>query len=779
MRTYGKKVFLLLLLVSVLLSGCGLEKQVNPIAKYAPLQSVRTDLKPLEEETLCLQFIREKLMEQGGIYTRYLESGAGGKLAAGHEVLLESEGLLLRYAVQIGDSGLYEEIQQYIAEVLQQENYLSYRADENQKPMQVNASVDDLRIIRALYEGGDWETGRRYAAQLQKNNLKKGLLTDFYTAGDGRTADTMTLCYGDLKAMDYAAKESESWNPIRQKTEEIMLGGYLGDEFPFFQTRYQIKKGKYSSEDISMVESLLTAYHLAEAGKCPQRTLEWLEEKLYGEGIYGKYSIQGEPLETTQSTAIYALCVLIGQQTGNQSITEQAGERMKSFQVLEPNSEIYGAFGTAENLEVYSFDNLMALLALRTLAVEEVENQEQTKNDTALICEAKEQTDLEELLKSCGKPSDFLKKEEVSPELLEPYDYIVTTQEEVLEQIPEGKKVFAVGTGKLPGYSEKIQRQEQAVVSVGFDEFTQEPKLKKEFYYMEPSDTGKVFGTLKLMQEKEVPYSVVWENCGYASWVENRDLSSIALAGAFREFFGTVQENGKFYVMLDEIYPFTDGKRLLKMGADLRENGIPYLLNVMPVYDNLNYPEFGKWTNRLTQLQDSGGTVLLHEPVNSGATDADERELDSKMLFAKRALSYRGVNLYPMENRPLTLDLEFLKKVKGSGRNFGTLPVDTVLVLPVFEREEEWESCLALLKEKWLSVSDYRRNYPELLRQYREKPELSTEEYQYREKEEVSMKGFFDRSNQILLTIVGFAVVLFLILLIASQRIYQNKFRKR
>ena len=38
---------------------------------------------------------------------------------------------------------------------------------------------------------------------------------------------------------------------------------------------------------------------------------------------------------------------------------------MESFQVMDKNSVIYGGFGNTETLDVYSFDNLNALLAYR------------------------------------------------------------------------------------------------------------------------------------------------------------------------------------------------------------------------------------------------------------------------------------------------------------------------------------------------------------------------------------------------------------------------------
>lgn len=774
-----KRLLLAAVVSGLLLNGCKQDAQVQKIVKYAKVAEYNTDGEKDEREKICFQFIRNHMMKNGGIYTGYLESDSSKELAGGHEVLGESEGLMLGYAVQTKDRELYQEIKEYIVGTLQKEDYLSYRVDQEGKPMEVNACVDDLRIIRGLYEGGDKELAFRYAKQLKKTNLKKGLLVDYYAASERKSGDEMTLCYGDLTAMDYIAAEEEEWQEIRENTEKVMLGGYLGDNFPFFQTRYNVKKGTYTSDSIFMIEGLLTAYHLAEAGKCPQTTVDWVEEQLEKGTIYGKYTIDGQPVEKVESTSIYAICVLIGQQTGNKKITQKALERLKDFQITEKESEVYGAFADSTTLSVYSFDNLMALHALRTVTSEKKQTTETgQKADTMLICKKKERKLLESFVKSCGKNADYISESHITQKTFKKYSYIVTTSEEVFPKIPEGKKIFCIGTSKALGITDKLSYQKAGYVTFTMDDFTQTGKKKENLFYIDEGITGQYYGVMEMMPDKKVPYCVVKGNFGYASYVEEKDLSSIALSNAFHNFFGLSKKaKGKFYIMIDEIYPFTDEKMLIKMGEELYENGIPYILRVMPVYENLNYPEFSKWIQRLLYLQAKGGTVVLHEPINTNGTDSEEMELESKLLRAKNALENAGVQLYPMEEVSPIIDLDFLKRVNGKTRNFEQFPVDTMLVLPVYDNQEEWEKDLNVLKDKWLTVADYRANYTSQTPVYRK--EQIQDDYVYREKEEVSMKSFFDRSNKILLMIVGIAVIIFTIILINSWRIYKDKFRKR
>ena len=56
---------------------------------------------------------------------------------------------------------------------------------------------------------------------------------------------------------------------------------------------------------------------------------------------------------------------MIASEIGDKEFYEESITQMSKWQVLNSESEIYGAFGNESNLEVYSFDNLMALLAYR------------------------------------------------------------------------------------------------------------------------------------------------------------------------------------------------------------------------------------------------------------------------------------------------------------------------------------------------------------------------------------------------------------------------------
>ena len=95
--------------------------------------------------------------------------------------------------------------------------------------------------------------------------------------------------------------------------------------------------------------------------------MDFLNAKFNKDGaIYAKYdSKTGNKKSNIESTSIYALIVRVCEVTGNKELYNKALKKLESFQVMDKNSVLYGGFGDVKTLDVYSFDNLNALLAYR------------------------------------------------------------------------------------------------------------------------------------------------------------------------------------------------------------------------------------------------------------------------------------------------------------------------------------------------------------------------------------------------------------------------------
>ncbi|MEA5137321.1 MAG: hypothetical protein VB035_14405 [Candidatus Fimivivens sp.] len=370
MRVIFLRILCLIMASLLLLCGCTSTSGEAP-KENAFTQPVSVGTK----EQDCLDFVQNQLTAQGGVFTNYLSGSAQGDLAQGHEVLSESQGLMLRYYAAIADEKAFSQTLDFISRSIDSGILLSYRVREDGSRFTANASIDDLRILRGLLEGAqafskpDYRTlCQVWAKRLYETNVQDDMLFDCYDETLSFVGRVSTLCFSDLETMRLLGSVDKRWNSVEKKMRDILKKGYFGDDFPFFNTQYIADSATYKTDQINMVEALLTALHLSQVGECPAATVRWVKEALSQGAIYGAYTPQGQPVSTIESTAIYALCVLLGDAEEDRALMAAAVEKLYAFQVSDKQSALYGAFADVRTLQAYSFDNLMALAALRKQA---------------------------------------------------------------------------------------------------------------------------------------------------------------------------------------------------------------------------------------------------------------------------------------------------------------------------------------------------------------------------------------------------------------------------
>lgn len=337
----------------------------------APVDSENdTKVIQTQEVTNLEQFITSKLTGEYGVYTNFIETDQSAEAASGHEVLSESASLRMLAAVRSGQQERFTEQWQLAKQTFDINSGFSYRySPKQQKLYPLNAAVDDLRMIQALYEAGEKFGDKRYTAEADKYgerfydyNVKDGKLYDFYDMEYSSTNTFVTLCYinlGTLRKMSIPSQFSK----LTDHMNTILENGYLSDEFPFYETRFNYETGKYSSENINTVESLLSILALAEVGQQKATSIDFIKQQVEAGTLYGQYSREGKPLNDIRSTAIYAITAMIGAEIGDESLHHKSIERMNEFRVTDVDSPLYGGFGDVASGQAYSFDNLMALLA--------------------------------------------------------------------------------------------------------------------------------------------------------------------------------------------------------------------------------------------------------------------------------------------------------------------------------------------------------------------------------------------------------------------------------
>ncbi len=306
----------------------------------------------------------------GGIYTNYLEQNSTAP--SGHDVLSESMGLLMEYAVTAGNQELFDSAYSFVKNFLQRKGLFAWYVTEDGECARSNAFLDDLRIAGALFDAnqqwGGYEEYLQLAHNILSKNAYKNQISSFYDFEQKLSGSDITLCYGDfqtLAKLSEADEELSEFSDRAKQLQTVIEQGYIGDEFPLYYTSWDYKKNKYQTSSLNTAEALLTLYHLAEADMLKEESLEWLRDRLVQDDLAARYEVDGSVPEgfDYDSTAVYAIAAMIGRESRDAEIYRLALKKMEQTRVTDTNSLFYGSFSTSNNgADITTFDQLMPLL---------------------------------------------------------------------------------------------------------------------------------------------------------------------------------------------------------------------------------------------------------------------------------------------------------------------------------------------------------------------------------------------------------------------------------
>lgn len=362
-------VLLLFVISCIYLSYIYLFKYIKNIE----INSVVSMEEVTKEEEILNNFINEKLMDEyGGIYTNYNNISTEGDLTKGHDILSESQGMMLNYCLYKNDQEKFNDSFKYIKENMFLKNGLISWRIENNKSSDVSATIDDLRIARALIIGAEEFDNLKYryygikiSNGIYKNLIQENRLIDFHD-GYGKSNVT-TLCYLDLYALKLFSLFDDKWNDVYTKSLEIINNGYISDELPLYRKYYDGNIEIFDNEEnIDTLLSILVILNKAEVNEDISKSVDWIKERLKYIGyISTSYNINTLDESKIESTSIYANIAQIAKVINDEELYNMAINKMKNFQVINEKSNIYGSFGNEQTEDVYSYDNLNALLAFR------------------------------------------------------------------------------------------------------------------------------------------------------------------------------------------------------------------------------------------------------------------------------------------------------------------------------------------------------------------------------------------------------------------------------
>ncbi len=315
-----------------------------------------------------LKFIENELTNaEGGIKTNYITEEASN--LENTDVLSESQGLILEYAINSSNRSLFEKSINYINKVMSKDPLASWVVNEK-GPARVNSAVDDLRIFRTLYNadklwGGYTDTLKNYENALYRYNTKNNKLINSYDFKYRKKSQNLKLCFADFEAMEMLAEIDPRWNEVNRNSLLIVNAGYLGDTFPMYHTEYDYRKKSYKNENLNMAEGMVTLLHLSKIGQIKPQTLSWLKAAVEGEGIFAMYRPDGTVVDgyRYESTAIYGLVSMIANNVGDSDLANRAMARMETMRIFDFDNRLNGAFGNTDGTGIYSFDQCIGLLS--------------------------------------------------------------------------------------------------------------------------------------------------------------------------------------------------------------------------------------------------------------------------------------------------------------------------------------------------------------------------------------------------------------------------------
>lgn len=406
------------------------------------------------------------------------------------------------------------------------------------------------------------------------------------------------------------------------------------------------------------------------------------------------------------------------------------------------------------------------------LATQPAQNS-QPAAEVLLVCRTEDETDtLGALIRACGLRMDTVLSINYVDGQAATYPFLVTTSKAPMPDA-DAYDIKTLCVGNAFDSTEDIAFRDVTNVSlaVAYDRYTQPPSLAQEARLITYS-TGASLGTVEMTLSDPTPFAALFARRAYVPYYMHGDVSILALGAVIQRFFETEPE-GDMYIMIDEVYPFSDLGALGETAQYLHENAVPYIVRIMPVYDNLDYPAFSRYAQVLRYVQSHNGSIVLHTPLEDPSQGIVE-PIERRMARFEEALDRQGVLYYDWEIDPFPLDLQVMQSIRVGGFGFGVLPFDTVIQFPLAHDPADTAYSLARVSENWLTLADYRRRFTEDDIAYAEAP--LDESYAYTVETEGSLAGVFNVANQTLLWLVGISLVLFAIILLISRRIYRGKF---
>lgn len=337
----------------------------------------------------------------------------------------------------------------------------------------------------------------------------------------------------------------------------------------------------------------------------------------------------------------------------------------------------------------------------------------------------------------------------------------------------------------------------------------------------------------------KAPYAVSRGNDTYVPYLEQGNLSVVAMAEVLRDWLPTGTP-AKTYLVIKEIYPFSDLALLKEMADELYEAGIPFAASVRPVFSNTDFPAMQRYLEALKYVQSRNGSILVNAPVVMPAINRNDHTLGEKMsgfidLLSSQGIAPLGIGaemywtydkeygpagmgyfdsavLFPDEkimameptntarafpSSLYSLPLPFLNELGIRDTALPDFPVDTAITVDFPETGQGLKEMMSTLEGYWFTFADYKQGEHQVVTAAHTitsshgtvtingqalnidfiPAEVSTD-YQYAQEQVKSFTRLFSVQNQFFIVAIIVSLVFFGGLLVIGYRMYRRKYMK-
>jgi len=383
-----------------------------------------------------------------------------------------------------------------------------------------------------------------------------------------------------------------------------------------------------------------------------------------------------------------------------------------------------------------------------------------------------ERQSITKVLSTCGYDVYAIAEEKYRNDFIAGCTAIATfIRQPYVDALDAGIPVLCVGPQVLPIDGIQVQTAHGLSGLLHIGNISSSIHLEEQSLLIQEYE-GIAVGEMVFPLRGSFPYGVIHDSVAYVPNFNQDEIQPLALGLVVRQLLGG-PDTGRLFLLIDEVYPFSDLGMLCHMADDLYAHGYPFTVSAMPVYDNLEYPAYRLYTQVLRYAQSRGGAIVMHDPIIRSAESKME-STDARLDRASAAFEQQGIVLANGIVSPYPVTLAGFAGLHSAEAAFGPLPMDISVTLPIAKTPEEFKQTIQLVSKKWIAVSS-------LLKMVTDDPFIYNEQpvsggYAYREEIQTSFEGFFSAGNQTLVVVVLISLAIFAGLLAGSYFLYRHKF---